>query len=247
MFGRIIRNLLTNALKFTDQGGVRVLLSQKGNNVMVTVADTGIGIAPADQERIFDEYHQVSNKARKREEGIGLGLSVVKKICELLGHEIRLESVPGEGSRFTLMLPAGDRKQLVNGRNESTETDISGLSVLVIDDDAGVLEAVSLLLKDWGCEVSVAACVSDAIEQLEPGQITPDLVLSDYRLDEEGTGIDAIEAVRSRLSQPVSGLLMSGDTDPELINDIRRRGYHLLRKPVKPVHLHKVMRQLMDG
>ena len=246
MFGRIIRNLLTNALKFTERGRVSVILKALGEQVEVAVADTGIGIAPQEQERIFDEYHQVSNKARRREEGIGLGLSVVKKICELLDHNIRLTSTPGKGSTFTITLPAGDPDRVVTARQE-TESDVTGLEVLVIDDDNAVLEAVSRLLSDWGCEVSVASCIAEALQRVEQEGVTPAFVLSDYRLEEEGTGIDAIEAVRSRLKLPVAGLLMSGDTDPELVAEIRNRGYHLLRKPVKPVHLRKVMRQLMDG
>lgn len=245
MFGRIIRNLLTNAIKFTEQGTINVSVQALQDQVKVAVEDTGIGIEPQDQEKVFDEYHQVSNKARRREEGIGLGLSVVKKICELLGHEIHLESTPGKGSIFTLTMQKGDPSRVVTAK-PVVEFDISGLNVLVIDDNQGVLDAVSNLLSDWGCEVSVASSIDEALALVEQQSLRPAFILSDYRLEEVSTGIDAIEAVCSRLDRNIPGLLMSGDSDPDLMNQIRHRGYHLLRKPVKPAHLRKAIKQLID-
>ncbi|MCG8672169.1 MAG: ATP-binding protein [Pseudomonadales bacterium] len=245
LFGRIIRNLLTNALKFTDKGSVTVAIERVDKIVSIRVVDTGIGIPKEEQARVFDEYHQVSNKARRREEGIGLGLSVVKKMSALLNHPIELESVPGSGSTFTLSLPLGD-KQLVPEPPQATDISVSELNVLVIDDDASVLEAVNHLLQDWKCNVRTAVSIQAALELLVEEGFTPEFVLSDYRLEEAGTGVDAIEAVRSHLGEDIPALLMSGDTDPELVGAIRAQHFHLLRKPIKPVHLRKAIKQLVD-
>lgn len=245
LLGRIVRNLLTNALKFTDSGGVTIAMKQVGESVEVSVTDTGIGIAKEEQAKVFDEYHQVSNKARRREEGIGLGLSVVRNMCALLDIEIALESELGKGAAFTLVLPLGNPDFVVDAI-VIDKSNISGLKVLVIDDDPGVLDAVCNLLQDWKCKVKVADGIQRAMDLINNENYQPEFILSDYRLEEMETGVDAINMIRSALDKKIPGLLMSGDTDPELVGEVRAQQYHLLRKPIKPVHLRKAIKQLMS-
>ena len=244
MLGRVMRNLLTNALKFTDYGQVAVVINGLPESVDVSVIDTGIGIPGIEHERVFDEYHQVSNQARRREEGIGLGLSVVKKICALLNHDIKLASELGKGSTFTINLPYG-QSQLPQAPEPVSAGVLAGLVVWVVDDEPTVLAAVAALLRDWLCEVDTATSIPELLQLLEASKQPPDFIISDYRIGEQGSGIDAIEALRSRVGEKVPGLLMSGDTDPRIVEDIESRGYVLLRKPVKPAHLSDVIRSLL--
>ncbi|MCG8313386.1 MAG: hybrid sensor histidine kinase/response regulator [Pseudomonadales bacterium] len=244
MLGRVMRNLLTNALKFTDHGSVTVCIEPFPKTVNVSVIDTGIGIPCVEHERVFDEYHQVSNQARRREEGIGLGLSVVKKICALLNHEIKLVSELGKGSVFTVSLPYGTR-QISQASQPISDAIIAGLNVWVVDDEPAVLAAVGSLLQDWQCKVSSATSIPELLKLLNESEQPPDFIISDYRIGEQGSGIDAIEALRSRLGKKIPGFLMSGDTDPRIVEDIESRGYLVLQKPVKPARMKEVIELLL--
>lgn len=245
LFGRVIRNLLSNAIKFTERGGVSLEVQPCGNSVAIRVADTGIGISEVDQQQVFDEYHQVSNPARQREQGIGLGLSVVRKMCELLQHPISLKSTLGAGSTFTLQLPAGDAN-MIPVHKPGVEDALTGSRVLVIDDEPSLLTAISALLTDWGCESLTATTIEAALQLLATQQVKPDIVLSDYRLGDGVDGMQAISKIRAACKQEIPALLMSGDTDPALVKAIRAQHYFLLHKPVKPAHLRRAMRQLLN-
>lgn len=247
LFGRVLRNLLSNAIKFTEFGKIVVTFIKRDQEVVLSVIDTGVGIPPTEQERVFDEYHQVSNQARNSSEGIGLGLSVVKKMCQLLGHPIQLYSDPGKGTTFSISLPLGD-PQKVPIKVEVSDLPLAGRSVMIIDDDPAVLSAVSTLMADWQCESLAAETLENALQQLNEKQFQPDIVLSDYRLGGGLNGIDAISAIREQLRREVPALLISGDTDPEMVKRIRQQKYFLIQKPVKPAHLRKAMYKLLaDG
>lgn len=244
LFGRVVRNLLSNAIKFTQEGSVTVGIERKNDNVILSVIDTGVGIPKQEQGKVFDEYHQVSNEARRRHEGIGLGLSVVKKMCELLELPIHLESTLGMGTTFSITLPAGERHQIA--------PKISGLvqpmnpsRVLVVDDDPMILSAISTLMEDWNCPCIVAECIDEALDILQRSEFSPELILTDYRLGEGVTGIDAIESIRQHMGADIPALIMSGDTDSQLVRDIREKKYYLIQKPVKPLHLQKAMAKLL--
>lgn len=245
LFGRVVRNLLSNAIKFTEKGSVTVGIEVLGKDLLLSVVDTGVGIPAQEQDKVFDEYHQVSNEARRRHEGIGLGLSVVKKMCELLELPIMLESTVGKGTTFSIRLPVGS--------NENVSPKISGFvqsmdqyHVLIIDDDPMILSAISTLMSDWGCPCVLAGSINDALERLQRTEFIPDLILTDFRLGEGVTGIDAIGAVRTMLESDIPALIMSGDTDPQLVKQIREKKFYLIQKPVKPLHLQKVMTILLS-
>ena len=245
LFGRVMRNLLSNAIKFTEQGSVTVNIEAQGEKIVISVIDTGVGISKKDQDKVFTEYYQVSNDARRRHEGIGLGLSVVQKMCELLELPIHLVSVIGEGSIFAITLPVGNRV-LVSPKISGVVQTTNEYNVLVIDDDSMILSAISTLMEDWGCPCVVAESIDIALLLLQQKSFVPDLILTDYRLGEGVTGIDAIKKVRQCVGVKLPALIMSGDTDPELVKEIREKEYFLIQKPVKPLQLQKVMDRLLS-
>ncbi|MEE2733129.1 MAG: ATP-binding protein [Pseudomonadota bacterium] len=244
ILGRILRNLISNAVKFTETGSVELRLQLLQDKVMILVQDTGVGIPLEEQARIFDEYHQVSNRHRLRQQGVGLGLAVVKRLVELLHLDLQLESVPQQGSTFTLVVPRGNPAALPK-KEELSGVSLQGCRVLVVDDEPALLEATCSLLREWGCEVLMADSEQAALAHVD-ASAPPHIVLSDYHLG-GSTGLSVIRSVQQCLQQPVPALLMSGDTSPELIQRIREHSLFLLQKPVKPVHLRKVMRQLLHA
>lgn len=244
ILGRILRNLISNAIKFTESGSVELRVQVLLDKVMILVQDTGVGIPLEEQSRVFDEYHQVSSQNRLRQQGVGLGLSVVKRLVELLHLDLQLESLPGQGSTFTLVVPRGDLDALPK-KEEASGFSLQGCRVLVVDDEPSLLEATGNLLKEWGCEVMTADSKDAALAYADASE-PPQIIISDYHLG-GCTGLSVIKSIQSCLERPVPALLMSGDTSPELIQRIREHSLFLLQKPVKPVHLRKVMRQLLQS
>lgn len=244
LFGRVLRNLISNAIKFTAAGQISVHWTQQDADILLSVSDTGVGIPAEEIDKVFDEYHQVSNEARNREEGIGLGLSVVKKMCQLLKIPITLESTVGQGSTFTLRLPTGQLSTSVT-RQEQAPADLEGYRVIIVDDDKALLSAVAGIMADWKCNCVTAESLQEALEKLASQSFEADLILSDYRLGGGVNGIDVIKAIREQLGKEIPAVLMSGDTDPALVKRIREQHYYLIHKPVKPTHLRKTMRNLL--
>jgi signal transduction histidine kinase len=202
MLERLLRNLLDNAVKYTERGRIEVRLEEGASSVRVMVRDTGIGIDERHRERIFEEYYQIRNPERNRRQGIGLGLAIVKRMCDLLGHVIRVESQPGQGSTFELTLArcspppatAHDERRTGAGSVEA----LRGLVVVVVEDDLEVQDATRMLLEGWGCRVVVAAGGAEALERLARRGLEPDVVLADYRLAGSETGLDAIGQLYGR-------------------------------------------------
>jgi two-component system, sensor histidine kinase len=245
---RILRNLVTNAIRYTEQGTITVSCQPSHSGVRIEVGDTGIGIPPEYLGEIFDEYVQLNNPERDRGKGLGLGLAIVDRIARLLGHRLRVHSVPGEGSVFSVEVPAGDPDAVepmpvegfaVAGR------ELSGLIVLVIDDEASVREAMQVLLGGWGCDVIAASSMESAIEQLDGRAIVPDVVLADYRLRERRTGVEAIRAVEAHVGRQVPALLITGDIGIDRLRDVDTSGYGVLHKPVKPARLRAFLKHAM--
>lgn len=244
LFGRVLRNLVSNAIKFTSTGKITLSFVRDADDIVLYVIDTGMGIPHTEQSKVFDEYHQVSNEARNRQEGIGLGLSVVKKMCQLLHHPIHLDSEPGRGTTFSIRLPVG---QLAGAPiiDEPAQASLAGCRVIIIDDDSSLLAAVSSIMEDWECQCLLADSLATALQKIRVEKFHPDIILSDYRLGAGVNGIDVIEAIRGELGQAIPAVLMSGDTDPALVKSIREQHYYLIHKPVKPTHLRKTMRNLL--
>lgn len=234
MLERVLRNLIDNAVKYTEHGGIRIDTEERGHAVRVTIRDTGIGIEPANLERIFEEYYQVRNPARNRAQGIGLGLAIVKRMCDLLSHGIRVESQPGRGTAFHLTLP---RAAPVRARDAGPEggTDapqtLGGLVVVVIEDDAEVQEAMRTLLAGWGCQPLICASSTEAQRQLDHANLAPDAVLADYRLGGAENGLEAIAALCARYGD-LPAAIVTGEIDAADLNVPEGMSVVVMQKPV---------------
>jgi signal transduction histidine kinase/CheY-like chemotaxis protein len=238
LFGRVLGNLTDNAFKFTRRGGsVKLTLHVTGGRAVITVADTGIGIAPEEHERVFREFYQVGNVERDRSKGLGLGLSIVRRLCQLLGVEVQLASMPGVGTTVTLTLPVVAPVRAAQAAAVVSRVP-PGLQVLVVDDEEIVRHSMRLLLAELGCVVHLA----DGTEQARQlsAQHGIDVVLSDHRLREGDSGLLAIRAVQARHAG-VRAALVTGDTAPDRIQEAQAAGVRLLHKPVTLPELLSVL------
>jgi signal transduction histidine kinase/CheY-like chemotaxis protein len=247
LLNRIIRNLVSNAIKYTDQGMVTLMLSEQKEAISLAIEDTGLGI-PADQhDNIFKEYQQLHNEARDRQKGVGLGLAVVKRMCQLLDLSIHIDSKVGEGSCFTLTLPRGDSEQIIKNKVEiSTPTTAEQLDVIVVDDELPILEAMATLLQQWNCRCHAYPDMETAKQAIQSNTHSADIIISDYRLTDNVTGIDCINQLRHALGAEVPAVLLSGDTDPKLLSKVQNAGFYMLHKPLKPNKLRNVMSLLVE-
>ncbi|MFN4003290.1 MAG: ATP-binding protein [Hylemonella sp.] len=247
---RILLNLLSNALRYTIQGGVLMgcRRSRGGTHVWIEIWDTGVGIAPEHQRDIFREFYQIGNPERDRSKGLGLGLNIVDRTARLLGHELQLCSLPGRGTRFRLEVPLSTAGELAaqpaTAESALVVDDVRGLRVLVIEDDEQSALALRGLLESWGCVVGVVGGWGAAQDAVQRG-FAPDLVISDYRLRDGDSGLLVVQRLRERLGPELPACLLSGDTDPALIQVCREAGLPLLHKPVRPAKLRTLMRRLV--
>jgi signal transduction histidine kinase len=233
-FERILRNLLDNALKYTDAGCITVEALRKGPEWILDVADTGRGIPEADLERVFEEFYQVENPERDRTQGLGLGLSIVRRLAALLHIQVLLTSRVGEGTRVRLTFAAVDRPSAIACAipPPSACERLDGWQVLLVDDEDAVRSAMTALLSDLGCVVTSAGDIAGAVAKARGS--TPDLVLADLRLRGAENGIDAIAAIRA-VAPRAAALLVSGETSPERLREAYRAGFRILHKPVTSV------------
>ncbi len=262
---RVMSNLITNALRYTQTGGVRIRCYPGKTHIRIAVQDTGIGISEAELPHIFDEFHQIGNEERDRSKGLGLGLAIVRKTCDMLGCSVHVSSTPGKGSVFSVDVPraeAPDEEEilkqaslLVNGGNAessqnqslqaSTAAPLAGLKVLIIDDEQDVRDGMRILFAQWGCPAMLAESRLDALAQLDASGTTPDLLIVDYRLRDRETGADAISAVRRQCDRLIPAMILTGDTAPERIIEAREAGCPLLHKPVQPGRLLALIRHCL--
>ena len=238
LLGRILRNLVSNAIHYTNEGKVLVGCRRHGRVFRVEVYDTGIGISADQIEEIFEDFHQVGNVARNRRLGLGLGLAIARGMAELLGHRLLVTSLPGKGSCFSVELP------LAASIDEAPEKDRSLQSnagykecVLVIDDEQDVLDSIASLLDAYGYRVITALSKRQALEFLETSAVSPDIIIADYRLGGGENGSDAILDVCKNCGIDIPGILLTGDTDPRRIACATRSGFSLLHKPIDHVAL----------
>lgn len=242
---RVLRNLLSNAVKYTDSGRISLEIGSTVDATMIRVVDTGHGIPGSDIDRIFDEYYQLENPERDRSKGLGLGLSVVRRTCKLLGHRLTVESTVGRGSTFTVVVPPGDPDRVVAPAAADESAGIAGLHVVVIDDEPQIRKGMTTLLTDSGCEVTAAADGEEALRLMKEIARPPDVLICDYRLRDGRTGLEAVEQLRAAIDPELPALLMTGDTHADLHEEADRLGLYILHKPIKIPHLMKVIRELV--
>lgn len=240
----ILRNLVSNAIRYTERGGVLTACRRRGNTAVVEVWDTGIGIEPIHQQDIFREFHQLGNPERDRHKGQGLGLAIADGLAKVLGHGLSLSSRPGRGSVFRLVLPLTRAAAIRNEPAFVHDAErLRGVHVLVIDDDEAILSGMAQLLHSWGCVCDTAGSISEALflAQIQ----APDIVISDYRLREQRTGAEAIAALRALLGEDLPALKITGDTAPDRLREAMARGVPLLHKPVSPNQLYRSLADLL--
>ena len=234
----IVRNLVSNAIRYTQHGGVLVACRRRSHGVAVEVWDTGIGIAQADQSDIFSEFHQLGNPERDRNKGLGLGLAIAQGLAKALGHDLTMASRPGRGSVFVLTLPLA-QAAVIEVPSTTIGRRLERQRVLVIDDDAVVRNAMQQLLQSWGCSCNTADSIEEALAIASVAR--PDILISDYRLRGQSTGAQAIAALRAVLGPNIPALMITGDTAPERLREALASGIELLHKPVKPEQLHQAL------
>ncbi len=249
MLANLIRNLLSNAMRYTPRGAILLAGRKRRDEIVIEVWDTGIGIAQKDRARIFSEFQQLNNPERDRTKGLGLGLAICRRLATLLRGELSVDSRAGRGSVFRLKLSAVETTEAFT-KNEPDRPPLRsadclrGKRILVIDDERQVRVAMQTLLATYRCDVWLAGGGAEAQRLLvEKGR--PDVVLSDLRLRGDESGIDVIRDLRKQSGARLPALLISGDTGPTRLQQVRASGLHLLHKPVDPVRLRATLEKLL--
>jgi signal transduction histidine kinase/CheY-like chemotaxis protein len=251
MLARILNNLVSNALRYTHAGGVLVGARRgPAETLRIDVWDTGVGIDAEHQTRVFDEFYRVEQHPDQEREdgqrrGLGLGLATVQRLAELLDIHIVLKSRPRRGTVFSFLLPMVPAQHIFEKRSEMPALDVSGMRVLVIDDEPAILSGIRYLLKSWGCDVVTAEDRSQALEAVSEWSMPPDIVISDLRLRDGESGLDVLAALdhhfRDKVDRPFPRLLITGETRSDRLREIMAAKIPVLYKPVSPEQLREAM------
>ncbi len=247
---RILRNLIANALRYTRQGGVLVGARRRGRELSIEVWDTGVGIEPEARERIFEEFYQVGNPERNSRKGLGLGLSIVKRLAQLLDTNASVRSVRGRGSVFRVRVPLGHAPVVppaAPSTSRAESGDLTDRVIVVVEDEPAVRQGMEVLLKGWGASVVACSSVPEALERAAALEGEPDLIIADYRLREGGVGTQAISALRARFGYEIPAIIISGSTTPAHLEEARALDAHLLLKPVMPAKLRSLIHFKLRG
>ena len=252
MLRRILQNLMANAVQYTDRGCVRLFARPRGEMVRIEVWDTGPGIGEADRETIFEEFQRGAATDRPTVGGFGLGLSIVQRMAEALGHRLDLCSRVGHGTRFSVTVPralteiAGTRERVTEAPApvDVSVSSLEGAEIAVIDNDPGVLEAMRSLLERWGCHVRSARSL-EGLARAEGAQRMPDVILADYHLDERRNGLEAVHALRRAAGAAIPAIVITADRTAEIADAAREMDCEVLLKPVKPARLRALMLHLL--
>lgn len=243
---RILRNLVSNAINYTREGGVVVGFKRCDNHGQIRVYDTGIGIPKHELGNIFQEFHQLANPERNREKGIGLGLAIVQRLVVLLNENITVHSKPGKGTAIYISMQQSKRSLPVT-LNKDTPVIHAGANILIIEDDNEVCRSMQSFLEELGYIVLTADSEEEALRVLLREKTEPDLIISDYRLREEKNGVAAVEAVLGYLGKQLPVMIITGDTAPERLREANSHGYQLLHKPLAPQEFKRAVASLLSG
>lgn len=239
---RIVRNLVSNAVRYTERGGVLVACRRRQGRHWIEVWDSGMGIPADKHEEIFEEFRQLANPERSQTKGSGLGLAIVAKTATLLGLQIRVRSREGRGSMFAVEIPPGTAVSPTATRKYEQRP----LHIALIEDNASVAEAIAMGLEETGHQVTFAPSAAELLPLLNNSGM-PALVISDYRLGGNENGLDAIAAVQQQFNRPIPGLIITGDTDPSLIGKLHASGVLFLHKPLNLARLRLTIMELTSA
>ena len=239
MLGRMLRNLVENAIRFTPSGGIiDVFARDRGNELDLVIRDTGIGIPESKRNEIFRAFEQLNNPARDRSKGLGLGLAIVERMSRLLGHTLVVESEPEKGSSFTIQVPKAQPVQ-AEPAQPLFGSNVHG-TVLLVEDDELVLMTTAQLLEELGAEVTKARSAEDALRRL--GKHSYDLIIADYRLP-GSSGIDVIRRARERRPQTAAALI-TGDPSVDELKQLVSYDTEVIQKPVRADRLARLFGKL---
>ena len=244
LFERVIRNLIDNAVKYTQRGFIFVTAEEFDDYILLKVEDSGIGIPEDQLENVFSEFNQLDNPERDKQKGLGLGLSIVRRLCKLMNVEITLKSKVGKGTTISLKLPLG-------GSVEHNEIEVSKtltvgvLEVLVVDDDQAVLEGMTLLLETFGFKILKSKNTENALRMCRVN--CPDLIITDYRLPGDMDGLDLIDAIRNHHQEHIPAILVTGDTAPDRIKNVDEADVIVLHKPVEADVLENTINDVLQS
>ena len=245
----ILRNLVDNAIKYAGGGRVIIGCRHSGDKIKVEVWDSGTGIADDQKDLIFNDFYQIDNEARQRSQGLGLGLSIVRRLAMLLGHELGFSSTIGKGTGFWLVIPLA-KESIAPIEDAITHGAINGNmeNIAIVENDESVISGLVAVLSGSGYKTHVLNKLDEAsIRQDLQENIIPDLVIADYRLDSGTTGDDAITKIRNALGKEIPAIIITGDTDPQRLREAKKSGFDILHKPIKPEDLLASVRKKIAG
>lgn len=245
---RVLQNLLSNAIRYTEQGKVLLGCRHKTDSVVIQVWDTGVGIPPSKLEKVFEEFQRIDNPRHSEVKGLGLGLAICERIATMLGHPLQVRSWLGKGTLFSIEVPRGQAVEATTSRampdRLAPAGQLNGLRVLCIDNEPNILKGMSSLLQGWSCEVTTAINEDEALEVLENGFV-PQLVLADYHLSEDETGIQALAAIEKVLQQRPPAVVITADRTDAVKKEINDAGAEILHKPMRPAALRAIISTLI--
>ncbi len=249
---RILQNILSNALRYTRSGGVLVGTRHRGDIIRIDVADTGCGIPNDQRDAVFEEFHRgtLSADAELAGGGLGLGLAIVRRMAGALGHPVTFSSRVGRGTIFHIDVPVGfgipaDTLAATADMDRPRGYGLFGTKVLLVENDAEVLKAMTFLLERWQCDVRAATSTDDALDMLGDTDWVPDIVIADQHLDGGDLGTATIAEVRDYLGRPVPALIVTADASEPVARAARAAGIELMRKPLKPAQLRALLAHLL--
>ena len=246
MLERMLRNFLSNAIRYTEGGRILIGCRRRADKLTIQVSDTGIGIRDQDLSVIFEEFYQLKSGSRRNPaSGVGLGLAIVKRIADRLDVRVRVQSREGRGSTFSLDLPLAaqpiDAAMPVRVATPSIEMPLRGAAVLVVDNDASIRDGMSSLLSSWGCVVRTACELDEVCLMIDEQGFEPDILIVDFHLDNQITGIDILQHLDKNYSLRVPSVVVTADRSDEMRALVQAAGYRVLNKPLKPHRLRAWM------
>ena len=243
---RILQNFLSNAVRYTRSGGVLLGCRRRRGRIAVEVWDTGVGVAEDELGVIFEEFRRGTATDADTPPGLGLGLAIVDRIARMLEHPVAVRSSPGRGSMFSVSLPAGSAAVpvLAPAAETRSRNSLAGKIVLCVDNEPSVLVAMRTLLEGWSCEVLTALDAESARREVRGGAIVPDVILMDYHLKGDLTGLSALDTISLDIGRPVAAILVTANYTDTVRDAAQARGYPVLHKPVRPGALRALMAQL---
>lgn len=252
MLRRILQNLLSNAVRFTDSGEISLEAKSIGSDVRISVSDTGPGIPERDRDRIFEEFQSGSSVRPARSGGFGLGLFIVKRMAHALNHRLDLTTDPGAGSTFSVLVPCapsgsvGQSATVAKGGSPGAHYGFADIHVLVIENDLDIIAATKMLLEQWNCCAFTATSLDEIEAYIRTADHPPSIILADYHLDNDECGLTGVARLRTAWKEDIPAIVITADHGVQSAQDVKAASCELLRKPIRPAELRALMRHLLS-